>query len=69
MDIHSDMNYVDILDDMDVRLIDQKFFAIFGPDADTSELIMVIETFSEENRPKRVQCQFRGIRFWVDLPD
>ena len=69
MDIHANMNNVDLLDDRDVRLIEQKLFAIFGPDSDTSELNMIIETFSGENRPKKIECVFRGIIFWVDLPD
>ena len=69
MNIHEPMNYVDILDAEDVRLIEQKFVAIFGPDADISEIILIIETFSERNRPKIVQCQMRGISFRVNLSD
>ena len=66
--IHEPKDYVDILDDVDNRLIEQNFFAIFGPDADISDLTMVIETFSDLNRPKRVQCQVRNVLFRVNLP-
>ena len=66
--VHEPLYFVDILDDVDNRLIERKFFAIFGPDADLSDLTLVIETFSELNRPKRIQCQVRHFRFWVNLP-
>ena len=66
--IHDPIDFVDILDDIDNRLIEQEFFAIFGPDADLSDLTLVIETFSEWNRPKSVQCQVRNVLFWVNLP-
>ena len=66
--IHEPMSFVDILDDVDNRLIEQKIFAIFGPDADLSGLTMVIETFSETNRPNRVLCQVRNVLFWVNRP-
>lgn len=67
--VHEPMDCVDILNDLDIRLIEQKFFAVFGPDADISDLIVIIETFSERNHPKLVQCQIRNVRFWVNLPD
>ena len=67
--IHEPMEYVDILSDVDVRRIEQKFFAAFGPDADTSDLTLIIETFSERNRPERVRCHIRDVTFWVNLLD
>ena len=72
MNIHTPIENVDenvdVLDDIDNRLIEQTFYAKFGPDADISDLIVIIETFSERNRPKRVQCKTRYVQFWVNLP-
>ena len=68
LDVHEPMDYVDVLDDVDNRSIEREFFAIFGPDANISDLKKIIETFSERNRPKRVRCQVRNVEFWVDLP-
>ena len=69
LNIHEPTEFVDILNDIDIRRIEQKLFAVFGPDADITDLVMIIETFSEQNRPKRVLCQIRNIKFWVDLLD
>ena len=69
LDIHSQTEVVDLLDAFNFRLIEQKFFAIFGPDADFSDLIMIIETFNGRNRPKRVECQIGDVGFWVNLHD
>ena len=66
--IHKPTEFVDILDDIDVLRIEQKLFAVFGLDADISDLDMIIETFSERNRPKRVRCHFRDNTFRVNLP-
>lgn len=68
LDIHDPMDYVDILDEVDNRLIERDFFANFGPDADISDLTVIIETFSERNRPKLVRCRVRDVQFWVNLP-
>ena len=66
--IHEPTELVDILDDDDVMRIEQKLFAIFGPDADISDLVMIIETSSGRNRPKRVRCHYRDQNtFWVNL--
>ena len=68
--IHEPTEFIDILDDIDVIRIEQKLFAVFGPDADISDLVMIIETFSERNRPKRVRCHYRAQNtFWVNLLD
>ena len=69
LDIHRQTDVVDILDEINIRMIEQKFFAIFGPDADFSDLIMIIETFTEQNRPQRVKCQMGDVRFLVNLHD
>ena len=68
MNIHTLIENVDVLDDIDNRLIEQTFYAKFGPGADISDLIVIIETFSERNRPKRVQCKTRYVQFCVNLP-
>ena len=68
VDVHLNEQNVDVLDDIDNRLIEQTFYAKFGPDADISDLIVIIETFSERNRPKRVQCKTRYVQFRVNLP-
>ena len=68
LNVHEPLDYVGVLDEVDNRLIEREFFANFGPDADKSDLYMIIETFSERNRPKRVRCQVRNVEFWVNLP-
>ena len=68
LNIHEPTALVDILDDVDVMRIEQKLFAVFGPDADISDLVMIIETFSERTRPKRVRCHYKDQNtFWVNL--
>lgn len=65
--IHEPTEFVDILDDVDVMRIEQKLFAVFGPDVDISDLVMIIETFTEQNRPKLVRCHIRNTTFRVNL--
>ena len=67
MNIHEPFDNVDVLDDVN-WLIEQKFFAIFGPDSDINDLIIVIEDSPTEGSLKRAHCQYHDIFFWVDLP-
>jgi hypothetical protein len=61
--------FLEILWLLDNRLIEQKFYAIFGPDADISDLKKKLKIFYDGNRRKRrAHCQFRDEPFWVDLP-
>ena len=38
LDVHEPLDYVDVLDEVDNRLIEREFFANFGPDANISDL-------------------------------
>ena len=67
MNIHEPFDNVDVLDEVN-WLIEQKFFAIFGPDSDINDLIIVIEDSPTEGSLKRAHCQYHDIFFWVDLP-
>ena len=67
MNIHEPFDNVDVLDDVN-WLIEQKFFAIFGPDSDMNDLIIFIEDSPTEGSLKRAHCQYHDIFFWVDLP-
>ena len=67
IDIHEPVDYVDILDAVN-WLIEQKFCAIFGPDADFDDLIIAIEDSPAGDSSKRAHCQYYGHAFWVNLP-
>ena len=66
MNIHDPTDNVDILESVN-WLIEQKFFATFGPDADTNDLIIGIED-SYGDSSKCANCQYNGIHFRVNLP-
>ena len=38
LNVHEPLDYVGVLDEVDNRLIEREFFAIFGPDANISDL-------------------------------
>ena len=67
MNIHEPIDNVDILDGVN-WLIEQKFFAIFGPDSDMNDLIIVIEDSPTGDSSKCAHCEYHGISFWVNLP-
>ena len=67
IDFHKPVDNVDILEGVK-RLIEQKFFAIFGPDADFDDLIIAIEDSPAGDSSKRAHCQYYGRAFWVNLP-
>ena len=69
MNIHDPTDNVDILESVD-RMIEQKFFATFGPDADINDLIIVIEDSTSGDSSKCARCQYHdNPPFWVNLPD
>ena len=67
IDFHKPIDYVDILEGVK-RLIEQKFFASFGPDADFDDLIIAIEDSSDGDSPRCAHCQYFEDAFRVDLP-
>ena len=67
MNIHDPIDNVDILESVN-WLIEQKFFATFGPDADINDLIIVIEDSHHGDSSKCANCQYNGIHFRVNLP-
>ena len=67
MNIHEPIDNVDILDGVN-WLIEQKFFAFFGPDSDMNDLIIVIEDSPTGDSSKCAHCEYHGISFWVNLP-
>lgn len=66
--IHEPIDYVDILETVD-WMIEQKFFATFGPDADINDLIIVIQDSTSGDSSKCAYCQYHdNPPFWVNLP-
>ena len=67
IDSHEPIDYVDILESV-YWLIEQKFFATYGLDADINDLLIVIEDSPDGDSLKCAKCQYFDDSFRVNLP-
>ena len=67
IDSHEPLDYVDILESVN-WLIEQKFVATYGSDADINDLLYFIEDSPDGDSLKCVKCQYFDDSFRVNLP-